>query len=274
MQILDGKSLSQQILENLKQEIISKNLKPVLDIILVGDNPSSIQYTSLKQQTAQSIGIGGQIHRFDKDISKEKLIEKIKKINDNPDITALMIQLPLPSHLNETEIVNYIDPIKDADGLTATNLGKLFQNDKNTIISATALGIKKLLDNYKIDVSGKNAVIVGRSFYIGLPLFALLNNMDSTVTICHSKTKNLKEICQKADILISATGQNNLIDDSFVKDGAILIDIAKDINFNQVANKASFITPQIGGVGPMTVASLLFNTVNIASKLKILNFKF
>lgn len=274
MQILDGKSLSQQILENLKQEIISKNLKPVLDIILVGDNPSSIQYTSLKQQTAQSIGIGGQIHRFDKDISKEKLIEEIKKINDNPDITALMIQLPLPSHLNETEIVNYIDPIKDADGLTATNLGKLFQNDKNTIISATALGIKKLLDNYKIDVSGKNAVIVGRSFYIGLPLFALLNNMDSTVTICHSKTKNLKEICQKADILISATGQNNLIDDSFVKDGAILIDIAKDINFNQVANKASFITPQIGGVGPMTVASLLFNTVNIASKLKILNFKF
>jgi methylenetetrahydrofolate dehydrogenase (NADP+)/methenyltetrahydrofolate cyclohydrolase len=266
MQLLDGKTLSQQILNNLKKQIISNHLHPTLDIILVGDNPSSVKYTSLKQKTAKSIGISGQIHHFDKDITSQKLIKEIIKINNNPQIDALMIQLPLPQHLNETEIVNYINDQKDADGLTATNLGKLFQNDKNTLISATALGISEILKKYNINFSGKNAVIIGRSFYIGLPLFAMLTNLDATVTVCHSKTKNIKNICQQADILISATGQDNLIDDTFVKEGAVVIDVARDINFTKVASKTSFITPQIGGVGPMTVASLLMNTVKITSR--------
>jgi methylenetetrahydrofolate dehydrogenase (NADP+)/methenyltetrahydrofolate cyclohydrolase len=264
MQILDGKQKSQEILSSLKSEIEKNKLNPVLDMILVGDNPSSIKYTEMKQSTGKSIGIGGNIHHLPKTATETEIIDLINKLNNDPNITAVMVQLPLPDGLNTDKIINTIDPAKDADGLTAINLGRLFQKDKNVLVSATPLGIIKLFEMYDIDLSGKNAVIINRSPFIGLSLAALFTNHDATVTICHSKTKNIKELCQNADIIVSGTGQPNYLTADFVREGAIVIDIGLEVDFKNVKNKCSFITPPTGGVGPMTVASLLANTVKIA----------
>lgn len=263
MILLDGKSLSRTILNDLKTQINSSPTKPALDIILVGNDPSSLKYVSLKQKRAKEIGISGQIHRLPETASFEAISDLVQKLNNDPQITAQMIQLPLPSHLDASQILNLIDPQKDADGLTATNLGLLFQNSPDAITPATALGIIKLLDHYQIPLCDKNAVIINRSPHIGLPLSALLLSFNSTVTICHSHTQNLDQICQTADILITAVGQPNLITSHFIKPQTVVIDVAGDIDFEQVAPLTSFITPAIGGVGPMTVASLLFNTVKI-----------
>lgn len=270
MVLLEGFALSQKILSDLKTRINSTPNKPVLDIILVGNDPSSLKYVSLKQKRAKEIGIGGQIHRLPESVRFQEVVSLIQKLNCDPQITGLMVQLPLPSHLDTIKILNTIDPKKDADGLTATNLGLLFQNSPQAIASATALGIIKLLDHYRIPLCGKNAVIINRSSHIGLPLTALLLSRDCTVTICHHQTKNLYQICQTADILISAANQPNLITKQFIKPqacpataGAVVVDIAGDVDFQKVAPLCSFITPTLGGVGPMTVASLLSNTVRI-----------
>lgn len=263
MILLDGKTLSQKILNDLKTKIDSSPIKPVLDIILVGNGPSSLKYVSLKQKRAKEIGIGGQIHHLPETVSLEDIITLIQKLNRDPQITGLMVQLPLPSSLDNTKILNSIDPQKDADGLTAANLGLLFHNSPKAIASATALGIIKLLDHYQVPLCDKNAVIINRSPHIGLPLSALLLSYNSTVTICHSHTRNLDQICQTADILITAANQSNLITKNFIKSQAVVVDIAGDVDFKEVAPLSSFITPPIGGVGPMTVASLLSNTVKI-----------
>ena len=273
MQILDGKSLSQKILNQLKLELEKYPNKPNLDIILVGNDPASLKYTQMKQKVAESIGVGGTIHHLSSSISDPELQSKVNDLNNDSDVTSFLIQLPLPPNLNTSEAINLINPGKDVDGLTAVNLGRLFQKDSNAIVSATPLGIIKLLEEYNLDLSGKNAVIIGRSPYIGLPLLALLEQHQATVTLCHSHTQNLKEICLSADILISAIGKSKFITADFIKAGSIVVDVGTnygqagkltgDVDFDNTKNKVSFITPVPGGVGPMTIASLLFNTVEI-----------
>ena len=277
MQLLDGKIIAQKILDNLKLELEKYSNKPRLDIILVGDDVTSLQYDEMKQKTAAKIGINGEIHHLPQSSTTDEVLSIVEKLNNDDQVTAFMIQLPLPAQINTSEVLNAIDSKKDADGLTAFNLGLLFQKDKNAIASATALGVAKLLDGYNIDISGKNTVIIGRSHFIGLPLSALLLGKNSTITICHTYTKNLQNICKNADVLITCTGKHKLINKDFVKDGAVVIDIGLsphpetgklvgDVDFDQVSQVASFITPVPGGVGPMTIASLLANTVEIFKK--------
>lgn len=274
MIILDGKTLSQKIINNLSLEIGNLGIKPILDIIIVGNNPSSQKYVEIKNNKAKSIGIGGTIHQLEESSTTEDILSLIDKLNQDQNITALMVQLPLPSQIDTQKILSRIDPKKDADGLNPFNLGLLFQKESTGIASATAYGIIKLLEEYQIDVSGKNTVIVGRSPEVSIPLFALLLGKNSTVTICHSQTQNLKEICLQADILISAVGKPKIFDKDFIKPNAVIVDVgfafdennkpSGDFDFNEVSQVASFITPVPGGVGPMTIASLLFNTVQIA----------
>lgn len=277
MQILDGKSISQKILDQLKVELEQYQKKPTLDLILVGNDPASVQYVEMKQKKAKEIGIDGQIHQLSQSSTTQDVLNLVSQLNQNPNITAFMVQLPMPEQINTSAVLNAINPQKDADGLTATNLGLLFQKDPQAIASATPMGVIKLLDGYKIDLVGKNAVIIGRSHFIGLPLSALFLGKNATVTICHSHTKNLQEICQKADILVSAVGIKNFISKDFVKEGSVVIDIGLssdldtnklvgDVDFDNVAPTTSFITPVPGGVGPMTIACLLLNTVQIAKR--------
>lgn len=274
MIILDGKITSQKILNNLKLEIENCKLKPTLDIIIVGSDPGSLKYVAMKQEKAQSIGIGGEIHQLDQNSTTEEVLSLVQKLNQDQNIDAFMIQLPLPSQIDTQKVLSTINPQKDADGLNPFNLGLLFQKESVGIASATPYGIIKLLEEYKVDISGKNAVIVGRSPEVSIPLFALLLGKNATVTICHSHTKNLKDICSKADILISAIGKPKFLTKDFVKEGAVVVDVgfgtdqngqvSGDFDFNEVSKIAEFITPVPGGVGPMTIASLLYNTVQIA----------
>lgn len=278
--ILDGKTTSQKIMSELKGKL-DKNNQPLinLDIILVGDDPSSRLYVDLKQKKAKDVGVGGKIHELPSTSTTQDVVDLIQKLNNDSSVTGLMVQLPLPSPIDRDLVLEAINPKKDADGLTSYNLGLLFHKDPSAIASATSFGIIKLIEEYNINLDGKNAVIIGRSVDVGLPLFALFNNCNATVTICHSHTQNLAEICQKADVLVSIVGQKNFISADFIKDGAIVIDVGTsldpetgkivgDIDFDSVAPKCSYITPSPGGVGPMTIASLLLNTVEIYKRNK------
>ena len=274
MVLLDGKIISHQILDGLKQIIATLSSPPRLDIILVANDPASLKYVEMKQKKAESIGINGQLIHLPDSTSTANLLSQIESLNLDPQITAFMVQLPLPLTIDTQEVLLAIDPAKDADGLNPINLGKLFINDPQAMASATPLGIMELLKHYQIDPSGKNAVIIGRSPIVGLPLFALLNNANATVTLCHSHTANLSEICQKADIIISAVGKPKFVTVDMVKDGAVIVDVGTnydqsgqlsgDVDYEFVAPKCSFITPVPGGVGPMTIASLLLNTYNLS----------
>jgi len=275
MIILDGKTTSQKILDSLQQEIVQNNLHPTLDIILVGDDPASLKYVELKQKKAESIGIGGQIHRLPQNSTTDQVVSLINQLNNDSNVTGLMVQLPLPPQINTDQVLISIRPSKDADGLNPINLALLFQKNSFAIPSATSLGIMKLIKDYQIDVSGKNAVIIGRSPDVSLPLFAQLMAQNCTVTICHSYTQNMVEICSNADILISAIGKPKFLGKEYLKKDAIVIDVgyatdpktgqtSGDFDFESIKDIVSYITPVPGGVGPMTVASLLFNTVKIS----------
>ena len=276
MILLDGKTLSQKIISQLKEEINSLNLKPRLDIILVGNDPSSLKYVEMKQKTAESIGINGHVHHLDQNSTTADVLTLVNQFNQDSNVTAFMIQLPLPPQINTTQVLSQVNPQKDADGLNPQNLGLLFQ--KQGIASATALGIIKILEEYKINLDGQHAVIIGRSPEVSIPLSALLLSKNATVTTCHTHTKNLKDICLQADILISSIGKAKYFDQEFIKPGAVIIDVgysldqngqvSGDFDFNSASQVAGFITPVPGGVGPMTIASLLFNTLQI-SKTKI-----
>lgn len=275
MILLDGKTLSEKILTNLSLEIRNLKLDITLDIIIVGNNPSSLKYVELKQQKASSIGIGGQIHRLDQNSDTQTVIDLVNKLNNGPNVTGLMVQLPLPPQIDTNLVLSAIDIKKDVDGLNPTNLALLFQKNNQGIPSATSLGIIKLLEEYKIEISGKNAVIIGRSPEVGLPLFAQLLAKNATVTVCHSRTQNLSQITSQADILISAIGKPNSFGKEYVKKDAVIIDVgfgidqntgkvSGDFIFDEIKDVASYISPVPGGVGPMTIASLLYNTVYIS----------
>lgn len=280
MILLDGKILSQKILKNLKIQIDESKVLdfrvPRLDILIVGDDFASQKYVNMKEKRAMEVGIKVVVHKFDSDVSEKEILELIEKLNIDNRVDGLMVQLPLPQNFNLENILESINPRKDVDGLTSSNLGKLFKNDSSAIISATARGILELLKEYKIMIDGANVVIVGRSNIVGLPTAAVLQNENATITICHSHTKKLKDITKEADILVVAMGKAEYIDKGYVKKDAVVIDVGTnqnkdgvlvgDIDFKSVNKIVKYITPVPGGVGPMTIASLLLNLFEMYKK--------
>lgn len=271
--ILDGKTLSEKILDNIKQKVSNLNSKPGLAVILAGNNPASEVYVRNKEKQAQNAGFNSSVYKLPENVTKEELLNLINKLNDDEKTDGILLQLPLPKHLAAYDFLDKIDPKKDVDGFHPINAGKLFLNEKPYAIPCTPKGIVRLLDEYKIQIEGRNVVIAGRSNIVGKPLSALLLNRSATVTIVHSKTKNLPEITKKADILISATGKKNMITKDMIKKGAAVIDVGiirdennklrGDVDFNGVKDIAGFITPVPGGVGPMTIAMLMENTLEL-----------
>jgi len=277
MEILDGKYTSSVILQDLKMEI-QKYLQegkraPRIDILLVGDDYASQMYVNMKEKKALDLGISVNVHNFEKDINENDLVKLISQLNNDKSVDGIMVQLPMPEHINESKVLESILPSKDVDGLTSTNLGKLFKNDSSAIAPATAKGVIKLLDKYDIQIEGKNAVVVGRGDISGLPIAAMLQNRNATITICHSHTQNLKDICKHADILVSSIGRAEYINSEYVKNGSAVIDVGTnrssggklvgDVGFNSVKDIAGYITPVPGGVGPMTIACLFDNLIEM-----------
>lgn len=274
-QIIDGKKMALQIENDLATEIATFKTKPGMAVILVGDNPASIIYVNHKKKAAEKIGINAQIFHLSPVMTQDALISFIKELNNNPEIHGIIVQLPLPKHISEDAVLDTIHPDKDIDGLHPINMGNLFIGRPN-LVPCTPLACQLLLKSVCPDLVGKNAVVIGRSRLVGKPMTQLLLSEQCTVTQAHSKTVHLAEVCQSADIIISATGSAGLIQKSFVKEGAILIDvgiirnadkkIVGDVVFEDMIGLAGAVTPVPGGVGPMTVAMLLANVVKAYKK--------
>ncbi len=272
--LLDGKSISQQIKDAVKKHIASIPVKPGLTVILVGSDPASKIYVENKAKACREIGIRSEILRYPITTKKEELIAKIETLNIDPLTHGILLQLPLPGDLHQFEqyILESISPEKDVDGLHPINIGRFMNNkylsDTTVLLPCTPYGVIRLLQAYNIPITGKNVVVVGRSNLVGKPLGMLFLAENATVTFCHSQTANLKDITKQADILVSAVGKPQFIDESFVKHGAVVVDVGfnytdnllvGDVDFESVAPIASAITPVPGGVGPMTVAILMEN---------------
>lgn len=271
-EILDGKKLSLKITEELKKQVSKLQKKPKLAVILVGNDPASQIYVKNKQKKAEEIGFESLVIPLPEDISEDNLLEHIYILNEDDNINGILLQLPIPKHLNQQRILEAIEPIKDVDGFTTYNFGRLALGYKPYAIPCTPKGIIKLLEEYNINLEGKNALIIGRSNIVGKPISLLLQQKNATVTMAHSKTKNLKEIALNSDIIISAIGKPKMITAEFVKEGAIVIDVGinrdetglcGDVDFKEVSKKTSFITPVPGGIGPMTIAMLMENTLQL-----------
>jgi len=274
--IMNGKELSLKIKDNLKKEVELLDKKPSLVVIQVGEDPASSIYVNSKAKLAREIGYEFEHAKFPCDVKEEELIKKIEEINASNDINGVIVQLPIPAHLNANKIINRIDPIKDIDGLTELNAGKLLTSSAS-LVSCTPKGIITLLKAYKVEFTGKHVVVVGRSNLVGKPLIGLCLNENATVTICHSKTKDLEKHTKKADILIVAVGKAKLITDKFVRKGAVVVDVGinridgkiyGDVDFESVSKKARLITPVPGGVGPMTTISLMENVLVSYKEMK------
>ena len=267
--IMDGKLASQAVKMNLKKKIEFENLTPSLTVIQVGDNKASNIYIKNKKNACDEVGIKCNIIKFPETISEELVINEINRLNNDISVNGIIVQLPLPSNFNEGVIINEIDPIKYVDGLTYQNVGNLVLENE-ALISCTPLGVMELLKQYNVKLEGKNVCIVGRSNLVGKPLIQLFLQKNATVSICHSKSLDIKKYTKMADILVVAAGHPNLITKDMVKEGAVVIDVGinkannglcGDVDFKHVSEKASLITPVPGGVGPMTVACLLKNVV-------------
>ena len=274
--IIDGKKTAEKYIENLKQEIALMDKKPCLAVVLVGEDAASQIYVNNKNKKAISLGMKSLVVKMPANTSENELLNKIDELNNDEEVTAILVQLPLPEHINSQKIIEAIDIKKDVDGFNPYNIGKIAQNKEPIVYPCTPLGIIKLLDEYEIDVAGKNVVVIGRSNIVGKPISLMLMNKNATVTVAHSKTQNLKEVTSKADILICATGQPQIVKADWVKQNAVIIDVGirkgednklvGDVDFEQVKEKCSFITPVPGGVGPMTIAMLMQNTVELHKK--------
>ena len=274
-QIIDGKALAIEYQEKLKTQVAKMERTPTLAVILVGNDPASEIYVHHKRQVAERVGIISELFQLSPITTEEALIAFIQELNANDKVDGILVQLPLPKHINADAVIEAIDPNKDADGLTSANLGHLFVGTPN-LVPCTPIACLALIKTVCPILQGKNVVIVGRSKLVGKPLSQLLLDENCTVTQAHSKTVNLKKVCREADILIVAVGKPNLITKSFVKKGSVIIDvginrlknkkIVGDVEFNKMIGHVSAITPVPGGVGPMTVTMLLQNTVQIAQK--------
>jgi methylenetetrahydrofolate dehydrogenase (NADP+)/methenyltetrahydrofolate cyclohydrolase len=285
MEILDGQLASQSIRDSIKLKVaqsLSEGKKtPHLAAVLVGNNGASETYVNAKVKACSEIGFKSTLIRLEDDISENKLLNVIEELNTDMDVDGILVQLPLPSHISDEKVINTIDPSKDVDGFHPISIGKMMQG-LSTFIPATPHGIMLLLEHYQIDTKGMHAVVLGRSNIVGRPISILLNSNTNpgncTVTVCHSHTKNLKEICLQADIIVAALGRPEFVTADMVKDGAIIIDVGitrvadatkkkgfaikGDVKFSEVSPKCSYITPVPGGVGPMTIAALMKNTFN------------
>ena len=272
-EIINGKEIAESILNNIKKEVENFDVKPTLAVIIVGNDPASKVYVKNKIKKSEFLGFNSILKELPEDIQKEELLDVIKNLNNDKNVNGILLQLPLPKGLDEKDFLDEISPIKDVDGFTTYNSGKLFKGEKPYSIACTPKGIIKLLETKNINLEGKVAVVVGRSNIVGKPVANLLLQKNATVIQAHSKTKNLPEILKLADIIISATGKEEFIKGDMVKEGAIIIDVGitrnkngkltGDVDFESVYNKVSYITPVPGGVGPMTIATLMENTLEL-----------
>jgi len=283
MQILDGRKAAQAIKDELKLDTAQLGVEgkklPHLVAVLIGNNGASETYVAAKVKACEEVGFKSTLLRFEDTVSELRLLDQIRDLNNDPDVDGILVQLPLPEHVSEEMVIDTIDPDKDVDGFHAANIGKMVQG-LPAFIPATPYGIMLLLEHYKIETKGRHAVVIGRSNIVGRPISILLSNNSNpgncTVTVCHSKTKNIKEICRQADIMIAALGRAEFVTADMVTEGAVVIDVGitrvpdetrksgfrlkGDVQFETVAPKCSWITPVPGGVGPMTIAALLKNT--------------
>lgn len=274
--LISGKEIGQEIRNELAERINTlKNhdITPGLAVILVGNNSASKTYVSNKQKTCEALGMHSRLLSFESDLSEDELVEAIHSLNNDPKIHGILVQLPLPKQITESKVLAAISPDKDVDGFHPINVGKMMLGQE-TFLPCTPYGVMKLLEYSGIEIAGKHAVVIGRSHIVGKPMGQLLLQKDATVTYAHSKTPNLKEITLQADILVVAVGRTKMITSDYVKEGAVVIDVGMnrdennrlcgDVDFESVKDKASFITPVPGGVGPMTITMLMANTVQSA----------
>ncbi|MGJ0309026.1 bifunctional methylenetetrahydrofolate dehydrogenase/methenyltetrahydrofolate cyclohydrolase FolD [Aliarcobacter cryaerophilus] len=280
MVLLDGKILSAKIKEEVKVEVTQivkeKNITPGLAVILVGNDAASATYVASKAKACKDAGIYSVVHEMPESITQEELLDTINMMNNNPKLDGILVQLPLPKHIDTTTVLEAINPLKDVDGFHPYNVGRMVSN-LDSFLPATPFGVMRMFEEHNIEVSGKDVVVIGSSDIVGKPMASLLINKKATVTVCNSRTKDLKAHTSKADIVIIAVGVPYLLKEDMVKDGAIVIDVGinrldtgklvGDADFEGLKNKCSFLTPVPGGVGPMTIAMLLKNTIK-ASKLR------
>lgn len=277
-QILDGKQIAAAVREEVKQEVArlkEQGVTPGLAVVLVGDDPASQVYVRNKHRACEEVGIYSEVHRLPAETTQPQLLDLIKQLNNDPRLHGILVQLPLPDHIDEKTVIDTIALEKDVDGFSPANVGNLVIGDK-CFYPCTPHGCMVLLDKAGIDPKGKKAVVVGRSNIVGKPMAMMLLARHATVTICHSRTRNLAEECRQADILVAAVGKPEMITGDMIKEGAVVIDVGinrvgekklvGDVHFESAAQKASWITPVPGGVGPMTIAMLLKNTVEAARR--------
>ena len=269
MYIMDGKAISKIVKDEVKQEIKELGIKLKLLVIIVGNDPASMIYVSSKEKACKQCLTEAETIRLDGNSSQKDVVDAIEKANNDKSVTGILVQLPLPDHIDTEYVINKIDPNKDVDGLTNINQGKLV-NGMKSIVPCTPKGIMRLFKEYAVDLNGKNAVVIGRSVLVGKPIALLMLQANATVTIAHSRTKNLAEVCKDKDIIVSAVGKAKIVTGDMVKDGAVVIDvginrvhgtIVGDVDYYEVSEKAARLTPVPGGVGPMTIACLMENVL-------------